>query len=111
MLKRVREKDAKRKAEENENVQRPSKAQCDREERMAKVQIKAYWACFPLPEAGRQAEDIPVEEDSEEELMESMWQDLRCNQGPGSDDGSEQELIADKTEQRQQRELIPNCQQ
>ena len=43
--------------------------------------------------------------------MESMWQDLRCVQEPGSDDGSQQELIADETEQLQQREPMPNCQQ
>ena len=37
--------------------------------------------------------------------MENMLQDLRCNHEPGSDDGSEQELVADKTEQSHQRGL------
>ena len=48
MLKRGRGKDAKRKAEQDEVAQRPTKAQCKREDRMAEVQLKAYWACFPL---------------------------------------------------------------
>ena len=48
MLERVRGKQAKRKAEEDEVAQRPNKAACEREERMASVQLKAYWACYPL---------------------------------------------------------------
>ena len=37
--------------------------------------------------------------------MESMWQDLRPNHELGSDDRSEQELVAVKTEQSHEREL------
>ena len=48
MLKRVRDKLAKRKVEGDEIAQRPNEAVCEREERMAEVQLKAYWACFPL---------------------------------------------------------------
>ena len=48
MLERVRNKQTKRKAEEDAIAQRPNKAICEREERMANVQLKAYWACFPL---------------------------------------------------------------
>ena len=48
MLKRVRDKQAKMKAEEDEIAQRPNKAVCEREERMAEVQLEAYWACYPL---------------------------------------------------------------
>ena len=100
----MREKETKKRAEEDEVAQRPTKVQCEREERMAKVQIKAFWACYPLPDNVRQVEDIPVEDDSEEELMESMWQDLHCNQDPNCDEGSEQELIADEAGHHQHRE-------
>ena len=62
---------------------------------MAKVQIKLYWTCYPLPDNVRQADGKPVEDDFEEELMESMWQDLHCNQDQNWDEGSEQELIAE----------------
>ena len=48
MLERVRDKQAKRKAEEETSTLRPSKAACEREERMASVRLKAYWACYPL---------------------------------------------------------------
>ena len=69
---RVKGKEAKRKAEEDETAQRPTKVQCEREERMAKVQLKAFWTCFPLPDNEKQPEDVPVEDDSEDEFMESM---------------------------------------
>ena len=58
----------------------PSKKRYEREERIAKVQLKAFWTCFPLPDNERQAKDVPVEDESEEELMESMWQDISCLQ-------------------------------
>jgi hypothetical protein len=48
LLERVTDKQAKRKAEEEASTHKPSKAACDREERIAEVQLKAYWACFPL---------------------------------------------------------------
>ena len=48
LLERVRDKQAKRKAEEEASTHKPSKAACDREERIAEVQLKAYCACFPL---------------------------------------------------------------
>lgn len=49
MLERVRDKQAKGKADEEDAIaQIPNKAVCEREERMANVQLKAYWACFPL---------------------------------------------------------------
>ena len=48
MLKGIRVKDAKRKVEQDGVAQRPTKAQCEREDRMAEVQLEAYWACFPL---------------------------------------------------------------
>ena len=45
---RVRDKQMKRKAEDDIAKHKPSKAVCEREERIAEVQLKAYWACFPL---------------------------------------------------------------
>lgn len=45
---RVRSEEAKRKVEQEEITQRPNKAKCEREERMAEVQLKAYWTCYPL---------------------------------------------------------------
>ena len=46
LLERVRDKQAKRKAEEEAPTHEPSKAACDREERIAEVQLQTYWACF-----------------------------------------------------------------
>ena len=45
----------------NEKI--PTKSQCEREERIAVVQLKAYWDCFPLPfvetqEGQTRADDI-----------------------------------------------------
>lgn len=48
ILLRVRSDEAKRKAEQNEIAQRPNKTKCEREERMAEVQLKAFWTCYPL---------------------------------------------------------------
>jgi len=107
---RVRAKEAKRKTVEDESAQMPSKKRCEREERIAKVQLKAFWTCFPLPVNERQAKDVPVEDESEEELLERMWQDISYFQKPGSDYGSEQELIADETERSEQREPTRKCQ-
>ena len=47
MLERVRDKHAKRKAEEDLTMPKPIKAVCEREERIVEVQLKAFWACFP----------------------------------------------------------------
>jgi len=48
LIERVRYKQAKRKAEEDADLLKPTKAVCERDERIAEVQLKAYWACFPL---------------------------------------------------------------
>jgi len=45
---RVRQKEAKRKEDEAVNV--ANKKRCEREERMTRVQLQAYWDTFPLPE-------------------------------------------------------------
>ena len=37
-----------RQTEEDLAKHKPSKAVCEREERIAEVQLKTYWACFPL---------------------------------------------------------------
>ena len=47
MLKRVREKDAKRKAAIIEEDQRPTKLRCEREERIAVVQLKSLLGMLP----------------------------------------------------------------
>ena len=52
ILERVRSKEAKRKAQQDEVAQRPTKAQCEEVEggwKLEDEQLKAYWACFPLP--------------------------------------------------------------
>lgn len=48
LIERVRGKQAKRKAEEDLIGYKPSKAACEREERIAEVQLKASWTCFPM---------------------------------------------------------------
>ena len=79
-------------------MQRPTRLQCEREERIAVVQLKAYWDCFPLPVEKNHNEDTPVEETSEEELIEDMGQDHWRNQEPGASDDPNQELVVDKAE-------------
>jgi len=104
MLKRVREKDAKRKAAINEEEQRPTKLRCEREERIAVVQLKAYWECFPLPVKQTRAGDAHADETSEDELIEDSGQDSWCNSEPGPIRGSDQELIIAKAKRSTQRE-------
>ena len=48
LLERVRARCDKRKAEEAEENPKPSKQACEREERIATIQLKAYWQCYPL---------------------------------------------------------------
>ena len=48
LLERIKDKQTKRKTEEETPTHRPNKVACEREERMATVQLKAYWATFPL---------------------------------------------------------------
>ena len=83
MLKRVRGKQAKRKAEEDEIAQRPNKAVCEREERMAEVQLKAYWACYPLhpsPASTEAAKKEHLERDkSRMTEQQSMEEPLESN--------------------------------
>ena len=45
LLERVRDKHAKRKAEEDLTGHKPSKAACERKERIAEVQLKNFWTC------------------------------------------------------------------
>ena len=59
MQMRVRAKEAKRKNEEDETAQMPSKNRCEREERIAEVQLKAFWNCFPLPSSGTKLNTSP----------------------------------------------------
>ena len=48
MLERIRNKQTSRKADEEMVTHRPNTVVCEREERMAAVQLKAYWELFPL---------------------------------------------------------------
>ena len=101
MLKRVRAKEVKRRAENNAEEQGPTEVRCEREERIAVVQLKAYWDCFPLlanqTQPGR-TQDI---ENSEEELIEDDGQERRSYSKPGSSDDHNQELIVHKAEAKQ----------
>ena len=55
LVKRVRGKQAKRKSGEDADLLKPTKAVCERDERIAEVQLKAYWACFPLGSSSNDA--------------------------------------------------------
>ena len=48
ILQRLRKEEAKRKTEQDEVAQRPTNARCEGGERMAEVQLKVCWACYPL---------------------------------------------------------------
>ena len=78
--------------------------QCERKERVAVVQLKAYSDCFPLPAEETQDGQTQAEETSEEELIEAVGQDHWCNLEPGSSDDPNQELVVDKAEHSYQRE-------
>ena len=54
----MREKEAKRKSMDADSVSK--KKRCDREERIAGVQLKTYWELYPLPTCERQAEHTPI---------------------------------------------------
>ena len=95
---RIKAKEAKRKIQEAETAQLPNKKRCDREERIAEVQLKAYWKCYPLPTCGKQPEDIPLEDTSEDELIEIECDEARSKLGKGNIDESDQELIPDAAE-------------
>ena len=92
---RVRAKEAKRKSLEAETAQMLDKKRCDREERIAEVQLKPYWKCFPLPTCGKQAEDVPVDDASEDELNEDGCRETGCDQRTGNHEDPDQELIVE----------------
>ena len=52
---RVRQKEAERKEDEAEYV--ANKRRCERDERISKVQLQAYWDTFPLPEQKSEMDD------------------------------------------------------
>ena len=74
MLIRVRAKEAKRKAQHESEDQETVKKRCQRKERMAIVQLKAYWDCFPLPAMEDQLRTKRDAESSEDELIEDDGQ-------------------------------------
>ena len=70
MQTRVRLKEAKRKKMEAESEARKKK--CGREERIAKVQIEAYWDLYPLPVCIEEAKCTPVPDSEDDELIEDL---------------------------------------
>ena len=101
MLKRVRAKEVKRKNENDAEEQGPTKVRCEREERIAVVQLKAYWDCFPFLANDAQPGRTQDIESSEEELIEDDGQERRSYSKPGSSDDHNQELIEHKVEAEQ----------
>ena len=93
MLKRVRTKEAKRRAEKEAEGKHPTKKQCKREERIALVQLKAYWDCFPLRNGKEQPKKKQDAESSEDELIEDNGQEQKRRMRSGPSNDSSQELI------------------
>ena len=93
LLERVRGKQAKRKAEDEADEQDSVKKQCQREERIALVQLKAYWDCYPLQTGMEQLRKTRDAESSEDELIEDNGQEQSSRLRPGPSNDSIQELI------------------
>ena len=74
---------------------------CEREERIAVVQPKAYWDWFPLLAKETQPGRTQDVENSEEELIEDDGQERRSYSNSGSSDDHNQELIVHKVEAKQ----------
>ena len=69
------------------------KEKIDREERIAEVQLKAYWELYPLHLDGKQAEHIPLPESDDDELIEDRSLSTGNANETGNRSGSDQELI------------------
>ena len=65
---RIKAKETKRKIQEAETAHNNKRFK--REERIAESQLKAYWECYPLTACGKQPKDTPLEDTSEDELIE-----------------------------------------
>ena len=89
MLIRVRAKAVNRKAqfEQEENARR----RCQREGRIATLQLKNYWDCYPLPTVGDQLKSKQDAESSEDELIEDDGHGMASttNTGPCVDPRAE----------------------
>ena len=74
-----------------------SKKRCGREERIAEVQLKAYWELYPLPTCERQAEHThtrtPAPDSDDDEVIEDRNQKIEVTHETGNHSESEQELI------------------
>ena len=81
MQTRVRHKEAKRKKMEAESE--ASKKRCDREERIAKVQIEAYWDLYPLPLSIEEAKSTPAPDSEDDELIEDQNHGTKSGSGNG----------------------------
>ena len=91
MQMRVRQKASKRKEVEAEST--ANKRRCDREERIAKVQLQAYWDLYPLPARIVQAEGTPAPDSDDDELIEAQSHETSVVPEIGTHSESEQELI------------------
>ena len=93
MQTRVRQKEATIKEMEAESMAR--KKRCDREERIAKVQIEAYWDLYPLPQSIEEARSTPAPDSEDDELIEDQNHEIKADLGTESFNKSEQELTDD----------------
>ena len=93
MQTRVRQKEAKRKEMEAESMAR--KKRCDREERIAKVQIDAYWDLYPLPLSIEEAKSTAAPDSEDDELIEDQNHETKADLGTEKLNESEQELVDD----------------
>jgi len=90
---RIRQKEAKRKEVEAEEV--ANKKRCDREERIAKVQLQAYWQAFPLPTDVHHAKETPAPDSGDDELTEAQIHEIPLQIKDKGMMDLEQELIED----------------
>ena len=91
--KRVRTKEPKRSRKWSWGTN-SNKKRCQREERIAIVQPKAYWDCFPLQTGKEQLRKTRDAESSEDELIEDNDQEQTSRSRSGPSNDSSQELIA-----------------
>ena len=87
---RIREKEANRKNIDAVNT--ANKKRCEREERIAMVQLKAYWDLFPEAVKDERAKSTPAPESDDDELIEDSKLGNDGNMRPGMR-YNDQELI------------------
>ena len=85
MQTRIRQKEAKRKEVEAENT--VNKKRCEREERRAEVQLRAYWDHFPLP--AQESDDVTLSgdhRDTETNCSQKYVPRIRCSHSVSTKD-------------------------